>query len=126
MAGDRVGSNLLRELAIGCRFGRHRVHRSGNARVRPGEDAADLSFVFAAAEEIAGSLSGIHHHRHEIERCRSARPRRSGRLSRLRTLKLQFAIASNPEFLREGTAVDDFLHPDRIVVGAEDERSRLS
>jgi UDPglucose 6-dehydrogenase len=84
---------------------------------------ADLSFVDAVAREIA---SAIHGSKVIIEK--STVPVRTCE-SLHRTLMSNgaapgsFAVASNPEFLREGTAVTDFLYPDRIVIGVDDERS---
>lgn len=84
---------------------------------------ADLSFVEAVAQKIA---SAIHSPKIIVEK--STVPVRTCESLR-RTLLLNgapensFAVASNPEFLREGTAVTDFLYPDRIVIGVDDERS---
>ena len=77
---------------------------------------ADLSYVFAAGRQIAGLL--IHY---TVIVIKSTVP--VGTAQRLRKVMLeanpagQFDVVSNPEFLREGSAVDDFLHPDRVVVG---------
>ncbi len=46
------------------------------------------------------------------------------RIIRDRNLRADFVVASNPEFLREGAAIEDFKHPDRVVIGIEDERAR--
>ncbi|HEY1464856.1 MAG TPA: UDP-glucose/GDP-mannose dehydrogenase family protein [Terriglobales bacterium] len=82
---------------------------------------ADLSFVEAVARDIAGNMKGpqvvIEKSTVPVRTCESLR----------RTLLLNgaqegsFSVASNPEFLREGSAVVDFLYPDRIVIGADDE-----
>jgi UDPglucose 6-dehydrogenase len=84
---------------------------------------ADLSYVEAVAHEIACATHGrklvVEKSTVPVRTCQSLR----------RTLRLHgshaesFSVASNPEFLREGTAVTDFLYPDRIVVGADDEWS---
>ena len=90
---------------------------------RRGDGHADLSFVMAAATEIAHALTGyavivtkstvpVGTNRAMAEVIRSARP------------DLDFDVASNPEFLREGAAVDDFMRPDRVVVGVESPRAR--
>lgn len=85
---------------------------------------ADLSYVEAVARQLASSLEG-----HKIIVEKSTVPvgtceavRRTMILNR--ALPEQFSIASNPEFLREGTAVSDFLYPDRIVFGVDDPISR--
>ena len=84
---------------------------------------ADLSFVEAVSREIAAALHG-----HTLIVEKSTVPVRTCEWLR-KSLLLNgasfgtFSVASNPEFLREGTAVNDFLYPDRIVVGADDEFS---
>ncbi|MGB8364660.1 MAG: UDP-glucose dehydrogenase family protein [Rhizomicrobium sp.] len=90
---------------------------------RRGDGHADLSFVFGAAEEIAKELDG-----YTVVITKSTVPVGTGRkvediIRRLRP-DAQFDVASNPEFLREGSAIEDFLRPDRVVVGAESERAR--
>ena len=90
---------------------------------RRGDGHADLSFVFAAVEELAGLLE-----RPVVVVTKSTVPVGTGdRIAAL--LKDKGApdgvsVASNPEFLREGAAIADFKHPDRILVGAEDDRAR--
>jgi UDPglucose 6-dehydrogenase len=90
---------------------------------RRGDGHADLSFVFAAAEEIAAKLR-----RPTVVVTKSTVPVGTGRqLMRLfRKLRPDLAIdvASNPEFLREGSAIEDFMRPDRVVCGVESERAR--
>ena len=82
---------------------------------------ADLSFVFAAAEEIAAGLDG----RHRIIVTKSTVPVGTNAQVKAIITKANphavFDIASNPEFLREGSAIGDFMQPDRIVVGVENE-----
>ena len=90
---------------------------------RRGDGHADLSYVYAAAEEIAGQLNGF-----TVVVTKSTVPVGTGDeieaiLRRLRP-DAQFAVVSNPEFLREGAAIEDFKRPDRVVVGLEDERAR--
>jgi len=90
---------------------------------RRGDGHADLSFVFAAVEELAKALDHA-----VVVVTKSTVPVGTGdRIAEL--LKEHGApegcsVASNPEFLREGAAIADFKHPDRILVGAEDERAR--
>jgi len=86
---------------------------------RRGDGFADLSYVYAAAREIAGALSGF-----TVVVTKSTVPVGTGdeveRIIRETNPGAQFAVASNPEFLREGAAIADFKRPDRIVVGAEE------
>lgn len=90
---------------------------------RRGDGHADLSYVFSAAEEIAKLLSYS-----TIVVTKSTVPVGTGR--RLRRLfdqlrpDLAIDVASNPEFLREGSAIEDFLRPDRVVCGVETQRAR--
>jgi UDPglucose 6-dehydrogenase len=90
---------------------------------RRGEDAADLAFVRAAAEQIGRALDGF-----TVVVTKSTVPvgtaRMLERLIRDVRPNADFAMASNPEFLREGSAVEDFLRPDRIVVGLSSARAR--
>jgi UDPglucose 6-dehydrogenase len=89
---------------------------------RRGDDAADLAFVHKAACEIAAALSG-----YTVIVTKSTVPVGTARKlkSTLRTLRPEadFDMASNPEFLREGSAVEDFLRPDRIIVGTDSRRA---
>ena len=90
---------------------------------RRGDGHADLTYVFAAVRELAKALTGP-----VVVVTKSTVPVGTGdEIARI--LKEEGApegcsVASNPEFLREGAAIADFKHPDRIVVGAEDERAR--
>jgi UDPglucose 6-dehydrogenase len=90
---------------------------------RRGDGQADLSFVHAVAREIAPALSG-----YTVVVTKSTVPVGTGDTVEaiIRGLRpdADFAVASNPEFLREGSAIDDFKHPNRIVVGTLDERAR--
>ncbi len=90
---------------------------------RRGDGHADLSYVFAAAREIARSLSKF-----TVVVTKSTVPVGTSdeveRIMREENPDAEFAIASNPEFLREGAAIRDFKHPDRIVIGADDPRVR--
>lgn len=92
---------------------------------RRGDGHADLSYVFAAAEEIARSL------RHPaLVVTKSTVPVGTGRkLKRIfRQLRpdLVIDVASNPEFLREGSAIEDFMRPDRVICGVETEEARAT
>ena len=90
---------------------------------RRGDGHADLSYVYAAAREIAVSVKGF-----TVVITKSTVPVGTGdeveRLIREVNPDADIAVASNPEFLREGAAIRDFKFPDRIVVGTEDERAR--
>ena len=89
---------------------------------RRGDGHADLSYVYAAAEEIAHSLKQF-----TVVVDKSTVPVGTGdeveRIIRQTNPDADFAVVSNPEFLREGAAIDDFKRPDRIVIGGEDERA---
>ena len=90
---------------------------------RRGDGHADLSYVYAAAEEIAGLIEGF-----TVIVTKSTVPVGTGdeieQIIRRARPDAQFAVVSNPEFLREGAAIEDFKRPDRVVVGIEDERAR--
>ena len=90
---------------------------------RRGEDAADLAFVRAAAEQIGRALNGF-----TVVVTKSTVPVGTARMLEqlIRNVRpdADFAMASNPEFLREGSAVEDFLRPDRIVVGLSSDKAR--
>jgi len=90
---------------------------------RRGDGYADLSYVFAAAEEIAAALDG-----YTVIVTKSTVPVGTSRkveeiIRRVRPAA-DFEMASNPEFLREGSAITDFKRPDRVVVGTDAERAR--
>jgi UDPglucose 6-dehydrogenase len=90
---------------------------------RRGDGHADLSYVYAAAREIAAALSGF-----TVVITKSTVPVGTGdeveRIIRDARPDADLAVVSNPEFLREGAAIQDFKHPDRIVVGSHDVRAR--
>jgi UDPglucose 6-dehydrogenase len=90
---------------------------------RRGDGYADLSYVYAAAEEIAPLLDGF-----TVVVTKSTVPVGTGdeieSILRKARPDAQFAVVSNPEFLREGAAIEDFKRPDRVIVGLEDERAR--
>jgi UDPglucose 6-dehydrogenase len=90
---------------------------------RRGDGHADLSYVHAAAREIAGLMDGF-----TVVVTKSTVPVGTGdeieRIIRETRPDAQFAVVSNPEFLREGAAIDDFKRPDRVVVGTDDPRAR--
>jgi UDPglucose 6-dehydrogenase len=90
---------------------------------RRGDGHADLTYVYDAAREIAAALSGF-----TTIVTKSTVPVGTGdeieRIVRETNPRADFVVVSNPEFLREGAAIEDFKRPDRIVVGSEDERGR--
>jgi UDPglucose 6-dehydrogenase len=90
---------------------------------RRGDGHADLSYVYGAAEEIGRALTG-----YAAVVTKSTVPVGTGReVSRIiRRVRpdLDFDVVSNPEFLREGSAINDFMRPDRVVIGAETERAQ--
>ncbi|MEC8673604.1 MAG: UDP-glucose/GDP-mannose dehydrogenase family protein [Pseudomonadota bacterium] len=90
---------------------------------RRGDGHADLTYVFDAARELAGHLTG-----YTVIVTKSTVPVGTGRevesIIRTTSPNADFDVASNPEFLREGAAISDFMRPDRVVVGAESERAQ--
>jgi UDPglucose 6-dehydrogenase len=89
---------------------------------RRGDGHADLTYVMAAAEEVAHALTG-----YAVIVTKSTVPVGTNRKLRQVIAKARpdaaFDVASNPEFLREGAAIDDFMKPDRVVVGVQTERA---
>ena len=90
---------------------------------RRGDGHADLSFVYRAAGDIAPHLNGF-----TVVVNKSTVPVGTGReverIIRAANPKADFAVASNPEFLREGSAIDDFMRPDRVVIGTSVAKAR--
>src|SRR5436190_7065884 len=90
---------------------------------RRGDGHAALSYVYASAKEVAAALDGF-----TVVVTKSTVPVGTGdeveRIIREARPDADFAVVSNPEFLREGAAIQDFKHPDRIVVGTDDSRAR--
>src|SRR4030081_3161999 len=90
---------------------------------RRGDGHADLTYVHAAARDIAAALSGF-----TVVITKSTVPVGTGdeveRIIRETRTDADVLVVSNPEFLREGAAIRDFKHPDRIVVGADDPRAK--
>jgi UDPglucose 6-dehydrogenase len=90
---------------------------------RRGDGHADLSYVFGAAEEIAAALTG-----YAVIVTKSTVPVGTGREVEAILRKARpggsFDVASNPEFLREGSAIEDFMRPDRVVIGTDSDRAR--
>ena len=91
---------------------------------RRGDGHADLSYVFDAAEEIAECMSG-----YTVIVTKSTVPVGTGKkiikIIQQKRSDLNFDVASNPEFLREGSAINDFMRPDRVVVGVIGEKAKI-
>ncbi len=129
----RLDELLQRNLRMGrIDFATELAHSIGDADLvflavgtpmRRGDGHADLSFVFQAVEELAPHLNGF-----TVIATKSTVPVGTSREieRRLKALRpdADFALCSNPEFLREGSAIYDFMHPDRVLVGCDDERAR--
>ncbi len=94
----------------------------GTPTSRRGDGYADLTYIYAAAKEIASFLRG-----YTIIVDKSTVPvgtaRQVARIISEENPQADFDVASNPEFLREGAAIEDFMRPDRVVIGVESERS---
>jgi UDPglucose 6-dehydrogenase len=94
---------------------------------RRGDGHADLSYVFAAAAEIAETLAELPANRTVVV-TKSTVPVGTGRrVEHILSLRLpagSYDVASNPEFLREGSAIQDFMRPDRVVIGTDSEHAR--
>ncbi len=90
---------------------------------RRGDGHADTSYVYAAVEQVARAATG-----YVVIATKSTVPvgtgRRVAQIARDANPGLDFDVASNPEFLREGSAIGDFQRPDRVVIGAESERAQ--
>tara|TARA_R110000787_G_scaffold137458_9_gene250407 strand:- start:85885 stop:87201 length:1317 start_codon:yes stop_codon:yes gene_type:complete len=90
---------------------------------RRGDGHADLSYVYAAAAEIAEAITG-----YTVVVTKSTVPVGTGteveRIIREARPDAKFDVVSNPEFLREGSAIEDFMRPDRVVIGAETEAAQ--
>ncbi|HEV8390420.1 MAG TPA: UDP-glucose/GDP-mannose dehydrogenase family protein, partial [Dongiaceae bacterium] len=90
---------------------------------RRGDGYADLTYVREAAKQIAHAMRG-----YTVVVTKSTVPVGTGRevaeIIRATNPKADFDVVSNPEFLREGSAIDDFMRPNRVVIGAETERGR--
>ena len=90
---------------------------------RRGDGHADLSYVHAAAAQIAEALDG-----YTVIVTKSTVPVGTGkeveRIVRATRADADFDVVSNPEFLREGSAIEDFMRPDRVVIGTDSERAQ--
>ncbi|KRA45682.1 UDP-glucose dehydrogenase family protein [Devosia sp. Root635] len=125
LVGTNLGAGRLSftsELA-GAVAGAEVVFIAVGTPSRRGDGHADLSYVHAVAREVAASVSGF-----TVVATKSTVPVGTGdevaRIIAAANPEADVAVVSNPEFLREGAAIEDFKRPDRIVVGVEDERAR--
>jgi UDPglucose 6-dehydrogenase len=89
----------------------------------PMEDGSpDLSFIFQVAESIASHMNG-----YKVVVTKSTVPTGTGAqieaILKTQNGRYKFSVVSNPEFLREGSAIEDFMHPDRVVIGSRDEEA---
>jgi len=110
LLGDAVGAVDAVFIAVGT-------------PTRRGDGHADLTYVYAAAAEIAEALHG-----YTVVVTKSTVPvgtgREVARIIRETQPAADFDVCSNPEFLREGAAIEDFMKPDRVVIGVESQRAR--
>jgi len=94
----------------------------GTPTSRRGDGYADLTYIYEAAREVAAHLRG-----YTVIVDKSTVPvgtaRQVARIIRQANPEADFDMASNPEFLREGAAINDFMRPDRVVIGVESERA---
>ncbi len=125
LVGDNVAAGRLRftdDLPAAV-DGVEAVFIAVGTPTRRGDGHADVSYVNAAAAQVARALTG-----YAVIVTKSTVPVGTGRriLSIMREARPDgaFDVASNPEFLREGSAIGDFMRPDRVVIGAESERAR--
>ena len=119
---DRKRLGFTTDLAAGI-AGAEAVFIAVGTPARPSDGHADLTYVYAAVRELAAALTGP-----VVVVTKSTVPVGTGdeiaRILAEEGVPQGTKVASNPEFLREGAAIRDFKIPDRIVVGAEDERAR--
>src|SRR5471030_361728 len=122
-ANTRAGRLQFTNDLAGAVKAAHAVFIAVGTPSRRGDGHADLSFVYDAAREIAAELDGF-----TVVITKSTVPVGSGdeveRIIREARPNADCAVVSNPEFLREGAAIQDFKHPDRIVVGTDEAHAR--
>ena len=122
-AGTKAGRLAFTTDLAGAVKGADAIFIAVGTPSRRGDGHADLSYVFSASEEIARALTG-----YAVIVTKSTVPvgtsRKVEELIRKARPDAEFDMASNPEFLREGAAIEDFRRPDRVVVGCDGERAR--
>src|SRR4051794_15693221 len=123
LVADNVKAGRLQfttELAVGDTDA---VFIAVGTPTRRGDGHADLTYVYAAAAELAKAIRG-----YTVIVTKSTVPvgtgREVARIIRESHPSAEFDVASNPEFLREGAAIEDFMKPDRVVIGVESQRAR--
>jgi UDPglucose 6-dehydrogenase len=123
VARNRAAKRIVFTDRIDAVAGADLVFLAVGTPMRRGNGHADLSYIYGAVEELAPHLTG-----YTVICTKSTVPVGTSREieRRLRALRpdADFSICSNPEFLREGSAIQDFTHPDRILVGCDDERAK--
>ena len=123
MAGNVRGGRLSFTTDLGQAVGgAEAVFIAVGTPSRRGDGHADVSFVYAAAREIAAAIGG-----YTVIVNKSTVPVGTGdeveRIIREARPDAEFDVVSNPEFLREGSAINDFMRPDRVVIGSNSERA---
>jgi UDPglucose 6-dehydrogenase len=122
---NRSAGRLFFSTSLAAAVGRSRaVFIAVGTPTRRGDGHADVTYVHAAAREVAEALNG-----YTVIINKSTVPVGTGdeveAIIRTARPDAEFAVVSNPEFLREGAAIEDFKHPNRIVIGTEDEDARV-
>src|SRR5512147_291649 len=116
--GRKIASDLASAVA-----GASAVFIAVGTPSRRGDGHADLTYVYAAAEEVASAMNG-----YAVVVTKSTVPVGTGdeieAILRARRPDGTFDVVSNPEFLREGSAINDFMRPDRVIIGTDSERAR--
>ena len=123
MAGNVRGGRLSFTTDLGKAVdGAEAVFIAGGTPSRRGDGHADVSFVHEAAREIAAAIGG-----YTVIVNKSTVPVGTGdeveRIIREARPDAEFDVVSNPEFLREGSAINDFMRPDRVIIGSNSERA---
>jgi UDPglucose 6-dehydrogenase len=120
LADDRISFSTDLETAV---LEADLVFLAVGTPMRRGDGYADLSYVYQAVEDITPHLTGF-----TVITTKSTVPVGTSREieRRIRALRddVDIAVCSNPEFLREGSAIQDFTHPDRVLIGCDDDRAR--
>ncbi len=122
-ANQRAGRlSFTKDIRDGLR-GAQAVFIAVGTPTLPGDGGADMSYVYQAAREIGEAIEGyvvvVNKSTSPIGACDAIE-----RILAEAAPRERFAVVSNPEFLREGAAIDDFKQPDRVVIGVEDEAAR--